>query len=357
MKKNLLCCALLGMFGTSAVLAEDFFYDDRWYVSGTVQQNFYDNDRDLGDSTGLGLGFGKFFAPRWSFDAELNYANPEKQDSDLLWSQYGLGLTGRYHWRDEDSVWWPYVALGVGLKRHENEYPNLAGGGPVDDKGSNLGTKLGVGLQADYDRTSWRFEIAANQDYDDSHSGHSYYNDLSAGISVLVKLGAKPEKPVPPPPPPPPEPKITCADLDDDGDGVNNCNDRCPATPAGTVVGPDGCPVPVTIDLRGVNFDFDQSTLRPDAVAILAEAVEILRKYPELRVEVAGHTDATGPDNYNQGLSERRAKAVYEYLTSNGISASRLSGPVGFGETRPIDTNDTREGRARNRRTELNVQN
>ena len=175
-------------------------------------------------------------------------------------------------------------------------------------------------------------------------------------MTVLVKLGPKPEKPVPPPPPPP-EPKVTCADLDDDGDGVNNCDDKCPATPAGTIVGPDGCPVPVTIDLRGVNFDFDKSTLRPDAVAILNEAVEILKKYPELRVEVAGHTDSTGPDNYNQGLSERRAKAVYEFLTSNGISASRLSGPVGFGETRPIDTNDTREGRARNRRTELNVQN
>src|SRR5690606_6322061 len=109
--------------------------------------------------------------------------------------------------------------------------------------------------------------------------------------------------------------------------------------------------VPVTIDLRGVNFDFDKATLRPDAVVILNEAIEILKKYPELRVEVAGHTDSTGPENYNQGLSERRAKTVYEYLGNNGISASRLVGPVGYGELRPIDTNDTREGRARNRRT------
>ena len=357
MKKNLLCCALLGMLGSSAVLAEDFFYDDRWYVSGTVQQNFYDGERGLGDSMGLGLGFGKFFAPRWSFDAELNYANPQKTGSDLLWSQYGLGVTGRYHWRNEDSTWWPYLAFGVGAQRHEDEYSNLSGGGPLDRRGTNLLTKLGLGLQADYDRTSWRFEVGARQDYDDGNPDNSVYHDVSAGLTVLVKLGAKPEKPVPPPPPPPPEPRVTCADLDDDGDGVNNCDDKCPATPAGTIVGPDGCPVPVTIDLRGVNFDFDKSTLRPDAVAILNEAVEILKKYPELRVEVAGHTDSTGPENYNQGLSERRARAVYEFLTSNGISASRLSGPVGFGELRPIDTNDPREGRARNRRTELNVQN
>ena len=89
----------------------------------------------------------------------------------------------------------------------------------------------------------------------------------------------------------------------------------------------------------------------------MGEATEILKRYPDLRVEVAGHTDSVGTAAYNQGLSERRAKAVYDYLTSNGIDSSRLAGPVGYGLTRPIDTNETKEGRARNRRTELNVQN
>ena len=79
--------------------------------------------------------------------------------------------------------------------------------------------------------------------------------------------------------------------MDDDGDGVNNCDDKCPGSQAGQTIGPDGCPVPVSIDLKGVNFDFDKATLRPDAVAILSEAIEILKRYPELRVEVAGHTD------------------------------------------------------------------
>ncbi len=85
--------------------------------------------------------------------------------------------------------------------------------------------------------------------------------------------------------------------------------------------------------------------------------MQILQRYPDLKVEVAGHTDSIGTDAYNQGLSERRAKAVYDYLTSNGVDASRLQGPVGYGESRPIDTNETAEGRAKNRRTELNVQN
>lgn len=151
--------------------------------------------------------------------------------------------------------------------------------------------------------------------------------------------------------------------MDDDGDGVNNCNDKCPGSQAGQTIGPDGCPVPVSIDLKGVNFDFDKSTLRPDAVAILNEAAEILKRYPELKVEVAGHTDSKGTDAYNQALSERRAHAVYDYLTSNGVDASRLTGPNGYGESRPIapnsneDGSDNPEGRARNRRTELNVQN
>ena len=159
-------------------------------------------------------------------------------------------------------------------------------------------------------------------------------------------------------------PTQTCGgDLDSDGDGVTNCNDRCPGSLAGQAIGPDGCPVPLTIDLRGVNFDFDKSTLRPDAIAILEQAISILSGHPQMRVEVAGHTDAIGSELYNEGLSQRRARAVYDYLTGHGIDASRMSGPTGYGELRPIapntnaDGSDNPEGRARNRRTELNVQN
>ena len=164
-------------------------------------------------------------------------------------------------------------------------------------------------------------------------------------------------------PVPEPVPVQTCADRDGDGDGVNDCNDKCPDSKAGQAIGPDGCPVPLTIDLKGVNFDYDKDNLRPDAIAILDEAVSILTQHPDLRVEVAGHTDSKGSDEYNQALSERRARVVYDYLTAHGVDASRLVGPNGFGESRPIapnnneDGSDNPEGRARNRRTELNVQN
>ena len=84
------------------------------------------------------------------------------------------------------------------------------------------------------------------------------------------------------------------------------------------------------------------------------------KRYPELRVEVAGHTDLCGADAYNQKLSERRATAVYDYLTSNGIDAGRLAGPVGYGESRPLEPTPQTFPACKsevNRRTELNVQN
>jgi OOP family OmpA-OmpF porin len=157
--------------------------------------------------------------------------------------------------------------------------------------------------------------------------------------------------------------QVCGGNADSDGDGVTDCNDRCPGSQAGQAIGPDGCPVPLTIDLRGVNFDFDKATLRPDAIANLEDAVGILNAHPDMRVEVAGHTDSIGTAEYNQDLSQRRARAVYDYLTSHGVDANRISGPNGYGEGRPIapntnpDGTDNPEGRARNRRTELNVQN
>lgn len=127
--------------------------------------------------------------------------------------------------------------------------------------------------------------------------------------------------------------------------------------PAGTksIVGPDGCPVEVSIDLEGVTFEFGKTALRSEAKKTLDQAVEILKRHPELTVEVAGHTDSKGAPELNQKISEQRAKAVYEYVVKQGIPASRLVGPVGYGESKPIATNETDAGREQNRRTELNV--
>lgn len=108
------------------------------------------------------------------------------------------------------------------------------------------------------------------------------------------------------------------------------------------------------IVLKNIFFDFDKATLRPESKAELERVYELLSQNPRMKVRIAGHTDSMGSDEYNQRLSENRAKAVYEYLVSRGISADRLS-YIGYGESKPIDTNDTEEGRQNNRRVELEI--
>jgi OOP family OmpA-OmpF porin len=154
-----------------------------------------------------------------------------------------------------------------------------------------------------------------------------------------------PEPAAPPPAPPAPEPE-----KDSDGDGVVDSRDACPGTPRGTRVDARGCPL--IPELQGVHFDFDRAELTAEGRRILDEAARILQNNPHVRVDIVGHTDSRGSDEYNQGLSERRAESVRSYLAGRGIAQSRMTAS-GRGESQPIATNDTDEGRARNRRVEL----
>jgi outer membrane protein OmpA-like peptidoglycan-associated protein len=108
--------------------------------------------------------------------------------------------------------------------------------------------------------------------------------------------------------------------------------------------------------LKGVNFAFNSAELTPESKKILDEdrTVARLKGEPNMRVEVAGHTDSIGSDAYNQKLSERRAQAVVDYLVSTGVDPKRLKA-VGYGKTKPIASNATEAGRAENRRVELQV--
>jgi outer membrane protein OmpA-like peptidoglycan-associated protein len=107
-----------------------------------------------------------------------------------------------------------------------------------------------------------------------------------------------------------------------------------------------------TIRLRGIEFGFDSASIDDSGAAVLDMAVELLDECASVSVGVEGHTDSTGAEGYNRGLSERRAGSVEQYLSGQGVAADRLS-TEGFGESKPVATNDTSEGRARNRRVEL----
>ncbi len=108
------------------------------------------------------------------------------------------------------------------------------------------------------------------------------------------------------------------------------------------------------VNMSDVLFDFNQSTLKPGAREKLAKVSGILLAYPTLHLSVEGHTDSVGTDEYNQTLSEKRAGAVRDYLTSNGIAAASVAA-VGMGKADPVASNDTAAGRQQNRRVEMVV--
>lgn len=339
-RKQLYAAIALGLGATGAVQAQD--YDDRYYFAPYV--GYINNDDDRLSSTSsvlFGLGFGRYVAPNTAVDVFVDRTNRGTRDAgELLLGREGstyttmVGVALRHFFGD--NAWQPYVMAGVGAANHRNGF----------DNGWDLAAQLGGGLQYTITpNTRLRAELAARHDFDDGTiPGADNFTDYLLNVGLTIALGTPPEAPM-------------AAD---------------PVEPAPAPAEPAPAPVEepavenVVIDLRGVEFEFDRprpgqedststAGLLPGSVEILEQAVDVLNRYPNIKVEVAGHTDSVGTDAYNQSLSERRARVVYGYLTSNGIDASRLIGPNGYGEARPIDTNDTSEGRQRNRRTELVV--
>jgi len=144
--------------------------------------------------------------------------------------------------------------------------------------------------------------------------------------------------------------------IDSDGDGVPDCKDKCADTPKGSKVDANGCPLvgEHLLILKGINFEFDSAKVSPESEGILARAVENMERNPAVKVLIEGHTDSTGPEDYNMGLSLKRAQAVKDFAVSKGIAADRMT-VKGFGESQPMASNDTKEGRAENRRVEFVV--
>jgi OOP family OmpA-OmpF porin len=336
-------------FGTSNLAADDF---QPYHITGNVGTTNLDNQRNTrDDGVWWRAGFGRFFGNNFSMDLEYDHYSGKFRDYDVVapgaefdkWKMSNWGIMSRYHFGE--AMVRPYLAAGVGWQRHRS----------VLDEDTNLTTTIGAGLRGQFTKHfSGTAEVLYRWDHDGSSlESQSHFNDLIYSIGMSFDFGGK-SAPPPPPPPPPAAPPPPPPNPDLDGDGVLNERDKCPNTRPGAVVDLDGCEVEAVIELDGVNFDFDKATLRPEAKAVLNEAAALLSKHDRVVVEIAGHTDSMGSEEYNQGLSERRAASVKDYLTSKGVKATHLTAK-GYGESRPVASNDTEEGRAENRRVEMIV--
>lgn len=154
-----------------------------------------------------------------------------------------------------------------------------------------------------------------------------------------------------------------CPDLDNDQDGIADTDDRCPQDPEtrNGYQDKDGCPdeIPAEVQkfsgkIEGIKFETGKAVIQPSSYKVLDSAAAVLVKFPEIRLEVQGHTDDVGDDAKNLDLSQRRAQAVVDYLVKKGVTVDRLVSK-GYGETKPMVPNDNAADRAINRRVEFQI--
>ena len=157
--------------------------------------------------------------------------------------------------------------------------------------------------------------------------------------------------------------------MDSDNDGVCDGVDLCPNTPQGARVDKDGCPIEITqretemldkgvITVRDIYFDTAKWDIKPESNKTLNELCTIFKQWPTLQIEIGGHADARGSDQYNQELTEKRANSVLEWFKANCADANLANfTAVGYGESRPVGSNKTAKGMALNRRVEFKVMN
>lgn len=250
-----------------------------------------------------------------------------------------------------DAEFTPFVLAGAGASRND----------VANDSSSEFAAyaNLGLGfLTSPLTESGMRLRADARYLYDTYSDG---YSDLHFGVGVTVPIGATRRQIVE---------KVTVIErpivveservvelADSDKDGVVDGVDQCPNTLEGLEVDAVGCvktDQTQSIVLRGVTFEFNSNRLTANARDILNRASDALKGQTDLKVELAGHTDSVGADAYNLKLSQDRADAVREYLIEMGVNPGQMTA-VGYGESQPIRSNDTEEGRERNRRVEFNV--
>jgi OOP family OmpA-OmpF porin len=377
--------------------------DRRFYVAPMVSYTMADDDRATDDAIGGVLSIGKKMTSGLDLELTAFYQQMDPEAGGGSAELTGFGLAALVF----PSSTWPrlYAILAV-HQADTDSHPTtpasagLAYDGTVFDTGIGylLPLKGVLGLDMDL-RAEARYRMDSHHEETSGDGGKDEFYEGVFNLGLLIPLGAGEPEAAPAEEPAEAAPGdadgdgVTddadqCPDTpagatvnesgcenDADGDGVVDRLDQCPDTPAGTAVDEKGCPPvqegcrapapgqPIDLEgcatgeavvLKGVNFETGSSRLTANAKVILNQVADSLAGAPGMRVEIGGHTDAQGSDANNQKLSERRAQAVKDYMVSRGIDAARLESR-GYGESQPVDSNETAEGRELNRRVEMKI--
>jgi outer membrane protein OmpA-like peptidoglycan-associated protein len=336
LRRRLAACLIalltLSAAGSSAVRAQDEPDGELGFLVGASRA---DNALTAGGNRIgplLGLRVASRIREDWNWFADGVHSSYDHGSSidPLRLLEARTGFEYLFGHQPEGMHWFLSGALGLASVKQPSGF---------DDEGGALGS-LGIGWAQLTTRGGPRIEVRGERILREGSDRSNV--QLVLGWSLgLRAAGAEPPR-------------------DSDGDGVYDDLDRCPDTPRGTVVDAYGCPErktmfepgKKTLVLEGVNFALDSAELTPESYQTLDRVVGELTEWPEVRVEIGGHTDWTGEDAYNMDLSQRRTESVKAYLASKGIAESRLEAK-GYGESQPIADNGTEAGRAKNRRVEL----
>jgi OmpA-OmpF porin, OOP family len=341
-------CLALGMTVVSSVPAEEA---GRWYVTPQVGGLITDDDRHVEDGDALfGLSVGKHLNEHWSTELNVNGAKLDAFDP------YAASLDVLRVFR-RDAALAPYLTFGAGAIRNEidrardsTDFMAQAGAGLLWQLGENARRTSAFSVRPEIKA---RWDDAGRDDFVDYIAALSFQFSFGPSAPLAQPTPVKPQAIAPAPaaplaPPPP------AAPADTDRDGVVDASDRCPGTPNGVAVDEVGCTQQGKVTLAGVRFENASATLMRDSTAALDRVAADLKKYPQLQIEVQGHTDSVGSPGYNLRLSQQRADAVRAYLIEQGVRAEQVAAR-GYGEAEPIGENATVAGRAQNRRVMMSV--
>lgn len=337
--------------------AENAFADaeaGQGYFTGMA--SYIDDDKERGVDDGIyggQVGLGYAFNDGLNIEGLISVAAPS---GDPDQEHMGIGVDLQRVFR-RDEKFSPYLFGGIGYFMVDP-----AGAVPRDD-GAMYAAGVGFYLDLGESNVALRGEYRHRMD----SASDQNLNDNILSVGLHIPFGASTPKWVDtdrdgvadandrcPNTPAGAQVDAYGCELDSDGDGVVDRLDECPGTPPNTPVDRKGCEIKGDYVLEGVNFESNSDQLKGGSAAVLDQVTETLKKYPEIKFVVEGHTDSDGSAEYNEGLSTRRAQTVYDYFADAGIDESRMS-VRGYGEARPIADNSTAAGKAQNRRVALSV--